>query len=214
VTIPSRRELVVLVLVVAALPWPARAERFPLAPLTDQRRAWDTPPDSSGALAALRANLLDGRTPKAASCRTCRAQSSPSTAAPRVDQCCASFIPTDAEAGRVGHALDELFRAFCRGSRPAFFERVARRYEFGRTGLGESFRRAHELCRDFDLRYEILNLRVRDAVIDVSMDWTMCYVVKKTGTVVSERGTTHLALDRCNEFRLMGQKGSFLFGSF
>ena len=196
----------------------ANDARTPLVNLTNQRRSYDPPDLSSCALASSALREVIRKRQARLGCRTCPGDRQRRGVGPKAgcwpDPCCPNIIPSDEEAQHVVKALDKLFRAFCRGSRRGFFSRVDRHYELGITELEHSFRRAHTANRNFKIYYQVRNIRKNSAVIDVGFDWQMTYSVRKTENPIQVHGTTNLALNRCSHFKMLGQKGSFLFGSF
>lgn len=123
-------------------------------------------------------------------------------------------VPTPEEAQRVVHALDELTRAFCRGDERGFTRRLSRRYDHCPGDLLDAMRRAHRTYEGFALSYRVESMRSFGRTVDVVLGWSLRYNEKERGVGVVERGTTHLGLDRRDGLRLLGQKGTCLFGTF
>lgn len=196
----------------------ANDARYPLASLTGQRRSYDPPDLSSCALASTALRQVIAKRRARLNCRVCPGDRQRRGIGPKAgcwpDPCCPSIIPSDEEAQHVVKALDRLLRAYSSGRRRRFFPLVDRHYELGITELEQSFRRAHSLNKDIKVNYQIGNIRKNSAVIDVAIYWTMTYTVRKTNNPVQVGGTTNLALNRCDHFKMLGQKGTFLFGSF
>ena len=217
----SRNDLVLLALVtILTCSGTARANdaRYPLQNLTGQRRSYDPPDLSSYALASSTLRHVIAKRQARLNCTTCPGDRQRRGIRPkagcRPDPCCAAIIPSDEEARHVAKALDGLLRAYSSGCRRRFFPLVDRHYELGITELEQSFRRAHSLNKEIEVTYQIGNIRKNSAIIDVAIFWTMTYIVRKTDNPIQVSGTTNLALNRCDHFKLLGQKGSFLFGSF
>ena len=195
----------------------ANDARYPLANLTGQRRSYSPPDLSSCALASSALRQVIAKRRARLNCPTCPGDRQRRGIGPKAgwpDPCCPSIIPSDEEAQHVVKALDRLLRAYCSGQRRRFFPLVDRHYELGVTELEQSFRRAHNLNKDIKVNYQIGNIRKNSAVIDVAIYWTMTYTIRKTNNPVQVGGTTNLALNRCDHFKMLGQKGTFLFGSF
>ena len=126
----------------------------------------------------------------------------------------AAARPTREEAQRIVHALDGLALAFCRGYERDFAGRLSRWYRGGHRHLLDSLHRAHERYRNFDISYQIQDIRAYGRIVQVTIRWDLRYNERNSGVQVTTGGTTRVGLDRRDGLRLVDQRGTVLFAGF